>query len=120
MGSSFAPNHIGMPILPRDSKVDFLRRQVLTSRNISGGWFINWFMGGLNFQVEHHLFPNMARPHLRAAQQISREYCDTNTIQYTETTLPQAYVIVVQYMNKVGLAAGRDAFECPAAAAYGR
>lgn len=38
MGASFAPNHKGMPILPHDSKVDFLRRQVLTSRNIRGGW----------------------------------------------------------------------------------
>ncbi|UFS59244.1 fatty acid desaturase family protein [Subtercola endophyticus] len=120
MGSSFAPNHIGMPILPRDSKVDFLRRQVLTSRNVSGGWFINWFMGGLNFQVEHHLFPNMARPHLRAAQVIAREYCDTHTILYTETTLPEAYATVVRYMNRVGLAAGRDGFQCPAASAYGR
>ncbi|WP_253202104.1 acyl-CoA desaturase [Subtercola sp. PAMC28395] len=120
MGSSFAPNHVGMPILPKDSRVDFLRRQVLTSRNISGGWFINWFMGGLNYQVEHHLFPNMARPHLKAAQQIAREYCETHTILYTETTLPEAYGIVITYLNKVGLAAGRDAFQCPAASAYGR
>ena len=120
MGSSFAPNHIGMPILPHDSKVDFLRRQVLTSRNISGGWFIDYFMGGLNYQVEHHLFPNMPRPALRSAQVIARAYCADNTIEYTETTLPQAYAIVVRYMNQVGLAAGRDAFQCPAASALGR
>ena len=60
MGSTFAPNHKGMPLLPRDSKVDFLRRQVLTSRNIKGGWIMDTFMGGLNYQIEHHLFPNMA------------------------------------------------------------
>ena len=29
MGASFAPNHKGMPILPKGSKVDFLRRQGL-------------------------------------------------------------------------------------------
>ena len=60
MGSTFAPNHKGMPLLPRDSKVDFLRRQVLTSRNIKGNWVMDTFMGGLNYQIEHHLFPNMA------------------------------------------------------------
>ncbi|WP_246092877.1 fatty acid desaturase family protein [Subtercola boreus] len=120
MGSSFAPNHIGMPVLPRDSKVDFLRRQVLTSRNISGGWFMNFFMGGLNYQVEHHLFPNMPRPALKHAQQIAREYCETHTILYTETTLFEAYGAVVGHMNKVGLAAAKNEFMCPVGSAYGR
>jgi fatty acid desaturase len=64
MGISFAPNHKGMPVIEHDQKVDFLSRQVLTSRNISGGRFVTHFMGGLNHQVEHHLFPNMARPNL--------------------------------------------------------
>ncbi|MEF2977241.1 fatty acid desaturase family protein [Subtercola sp. YIM 133946] len=120
MGASFAPNHIGMPLLPQGSKVDFLRRQVLTSRNISGGWFINAFMGGLNYQVEHHLFPNMPRPALRKAQTIAREYCRTHQVLYTETTLPQAYRAIVLHMNTVGLSAGRQAMICPAASSLGR
>ena len=62
MGSSFAPNHIGMPLVSAKLKLDFLRRQVLMSRNISGGPLISVFMGGLNYQIEHHLFPSMARP----------------------------------------------------------
>ncbi|WP_043676422.1 fatty acid desaturase, partial [Clavibacter michiganensis] len=61
MGASFAPNHKGMPVLPKDSKVDFLRRQVLTSRNIKSTWLTDIYMGGLNYQIEHHLFPNMPR-----------------------------------------------------------
>jgi fatty acid desaturase len=120
MGASFAPNHIGMPILARDSKVDFLRRQVLTSRNISGGWFMNIFMGGLNYQVEHHLFPSMPRPHLRKANEIVREYCELKKIEYTETSYGRAQVIVVDYLNRVGLVAGKNAFECPSAMRYGR
>ena len=44
-------------------------------------------MGGLNYQVEHHLFPNMARPNLRKAQEITKEYCQTHNILYTETNL---------------------------------
>ncbi len=120
MGASFAPNHKGMPILPHDSKVDFLRRQVLTSRNIKGGRLMDTFMGGLNYQIEHHLFPNMPRPHLVKAREIAKEYCDTHTVPYTETSLAQSYGIVVQYLNRVGLSAGRDPFDCPAAAQFGR
>lgn len=119
MGISFAPNHIGMPILAHDSKVDFLRRQVLTSRNITGNWMMDTYMGGLNYQIEHHLFPNMARPHLAKAQEIVKEYCDTHNILYTETTITDSYVIVARYLNKVGLAAS-DPFYCPAAAQFGR
>jgi fatty acid desaturase len=120
MGASFAPNHKGMPILPRDSKVDFLRRQVLTSRNIRGGRTVDFFMGGLNYQIEHHLFPNMPRPHLKQAQKLAKAYCTAHSIDYTETSLMQSYGIVIRYLNRVGLSAGGDPFDCPAASAYGR
>lgn len=119
MGASFAPNHTGMPILAHDSKVDFLRRQVLTSRNIKGNWVMDTYMGGLNYQIEHHLFPNMPRPHLARAQEIVKEYCATHRILYTETTLNEAYGIVTRYLNEVGLAAGKP-FDCPAATQFGR
>jgi len=117
MGASFAPNHKGMPLIPKDSKVDFLSRQVLTSRNISGGRWVNALMGGLNYQVEHHLFPSMPRPNLARASRIVREHCAAHKIPYTETTLPKSYGIVVNYLNKVGLSA-RDPFDCPMVTAY--
>ena len=119
MGASFAPNHKGMPQLPKDSKVDFLRRQVLTSRNIRGGFGMNVFMGGLNYQIEHHLFPSMPRPHLKRAGQIVREYCEAKGILYTQANLTESYGIVIAYLNRVGLTA-RDPFDCPAAQRYGR
>jgi fatty acid desaturase len=113
MGASFAPNHKGMPIVPADAKMDFLSKQVLTSRNITGRWTTP-LMGGLNHQVEHHLFPSMARPHLGRARDIVREHCKSLGVPYTETTLVDSYGIVVRYLNRVGLAA-RDPFDCPAA-----
>ncbi|WP_395402849.1 fatty acid desaturase family protein [Arthrobacter sp. UC242_113] len=115
MGASFAPNHKGMPVLPADSRVDFLSRQVLTSRNISGGRYMDILLGGLNRQVEHHLFPDMARPQLHKATAIVRQHCETQGIPLTETTLAASFGIVVRYLNEVGLAAGRR-FECPMAA----
>ncbi len=68
LGASFAPNHKGMPILDAADRSDFLRRQVLTSRNVRGGWLTDLVMGGLNYQIEHHLFPSMPRPNLRRSQ----------------------------------------------------
>jgi fatty acid desaturase len=112
MGASFAPNHIGMPIVPREAKLDFFAKQVGTSRNVSGGWWATALMGGLNYQIEHHLFPSMPRPHLAAARRLVREHCRANDVQYTETNLISAWGIVVRYLNQVGLAA-RDSFRCP-------
>jgi len=112
MGASFAPNHKGMPLIPADVKLDFLSKQVLTSRNISGGLWASALLGGLNYQVEHHLFPNMPRPHLAKAREIVREHCRTLDVPYTETTLVRSYGIVIRYLNEVGLSA-RDPFDCP-------
>ena len=117
MGAVFAPNHKGMPIVPKDARIDFLRRQVLMSRNVKGGRVVDEFMGGLNYQIEHHLFPNMARPHLRHVQPIVREFCASRGISYTETTMVKSYGIVIRYLNRVGLAA-RDPFQCPLTMEY--
>ncbi len=119
MGASFAPNHKGMPLIAEGSKVDFLSRQVLTSRNIRGGFGMSLLLGGLNFQVEHHLFPNMPRPHLARAQAIVKEHCGHLGVLYTETNLAASYAIVVRYLNRVGLAA-RDPFDCPVSGIYRR
>ncbi|AMM22198.1 delta fatty acid desaturase [Frondihabitans sp. PAMC 28766] len=117
MGSAFAPNHIGMPIIPENSRVDFLSKQVLTSRNVTGGRVMTLAMGGLDYQVEHHLFPNMARPNLRKARVLVREHCAEQKVPYTETSLWGAFGHVISYLNKVGLAA-RQPFDCPMAGEY--
>lgn len=119
MGAAFAPNHKGMPIIAPEARLDFFSKQVRTSRNIRGGWWATWLMGGLNYQVEHHLFPSMARPHLAKTREIVRDYCATLDVPYTETSLWRSYAIVIDYLNRVGLAA-RDPFDCPAAARFGR
>lgn len=102
MGCSFAPNHKGMPTIARDQAVDYLRRQVLTSRNVRGGRVVDWLLGGLNYQIEHHLFPNMPRPSLHRAQQLIRDYCVQHGISYTETTLLSSYRAALRYLNDLG------------------
>ncbi|MCF4119910.1 acyl-CoA desaturase [Antribacter sp. KLBMP9083] len=119
LGGAFAPNHKGMPIVPADAEVDFLRRQVLMSRNIRGGWLIDLLMGGLNRQIEHHLFPSMPRPNLKRAQPLVREYCSQLGVNYTEVGFFTSYRIVIAYLNDVEHRA-RDPFTCPVASQYGR
>ncbi|HRA75374.1 MAG TPA: acyl-CoA desaturase [Propionicimonas sp.] len=119
MGASFAPNHIGMPIVPAEARLDFLDKQVLTSRNVAGGWWMTVLMGGLNYQIEHHLFPSMPRPHLSRARLLVRQHCRDHGVSYSETSLTAALGIVVAHLNEVGLAAGRS-FRCPTAAGLGR
>ncbi|GGN28013.1 fatty acid desaturase family protein [Streptomyces fuscichromogenes] len=102
LGSTFAPNHKGMPTLTGDERPDFLRRQVLTSRDVRGGRFTDLMLGGLNYQIEHHLFPSMPTPHLRHAQVIVREYCAEIGVPYHETGLLRSYREALTHLHRVG------------------
>ncbi|WP_150308412.1 fatty acid desaturase family protein [Planctomonas psychrotolerans] len=112
MGCTFAPNHKGMPLVPASMRLDFLRRQVMMSRNIRGNRVLDVLMGGLNYQIEHHLFPSMPRVHLRRAAPMVAAYCADRDIPYAATGLFESYGIVLRYINRVGLGE-RDPFDCP-------
>jgi fatty acid desaturase len=101
LGCSFAPNHKGMPVLPAADRSDFLRRQVLTSRNVRGGWLTDLALGGLNYQIEHHLFPSMPRPSLRHAQALVRAFCEQHGLPYCQTSLVGSYAQALRHLNTV-------------------
>ncbi|MEW2375333.1 acyl-CoA desaturase [Micromonospora sp. NPDC047812] len=102
MGCSFAPNHKGMPMPTADDDLDFLRKQVLTARNVRGGRLVDVALGGLNYQIEHHLFPNMPRANLRRARPIVRAYCAEQGIPYAETGLVESYRQALAHLHEVG------------------
>ena len=102
LGCSFAPNHKGMPTLTDADQLDFVRRQVLTSRNVAGSRPVDWVLGGLNYQIEHHLFPNMPRPNLRHAQPLVRAFCQQHGLPYTEASLVGSYAEAVRHLHTVG------------------
>jgi fatty acid desaturase len=102
LGASFAPNHKGMPVLRPEDDHDFLRRQVLTSRNIRGGWFTAFALGGLNYQIEHHLFPSMPRSSLRRSQPLIREFCQQHGLPYCQASLVGSYAQALRYLHAVG------------------
>jgi fatty acid desaturase len=119
LGSSFAPNHKGMPILDAADQTDFLRRQVLTSRNVRGGWLTDLALGGLNYQIEHHLFPSMPRPNLQHAQNLVAAFCQQQDLPYCETSLVGSYAQALRYLNAVGKLAGQAAATSPTALTSG-
>ncbi len=84
LGCSFAPNHKGMPIIDEDSGMSFAERQVVTARNVAGGRSTSFVLGGLNYQIEHHLFPSMPRPNLARAQDLVRAFCIRSDFGYRE------------------------------------
>jgi fatty acid desaturase len=103
LGASFLPNHVGMPTLADDDDLGFLRRQVQSSRNLSGPAVVGFLFGGLDSQIEHHLFPTMPRANLRRARVVVRAYCAERGIPYAEQSLLRAYRDVVVHLRTVGM-----------------
>ena len=102
LGTTFAPNHKGMPLIEKNSKLDFLRRQVLTARNVTSHPIIDFCYAGLNYQVEHHLFPSMPRNNLKEAQRVIQTFCKERSIAYYETTVLQSYREILAFLHQVG------------------
>ena len=99
LGSTFAPNHKGMLMLDGTDRPDFFHRQVLTSRNITGGPFVSAAFGGLNYQIEHHLFPSMPSRNLPRCRPLVKAFCAENDVPYTETSPLDSYRRVLTYLG---------------------
>ena len=100
MGSVFAPNHKGMLMVGEDDELDFLRRQVLTARNVKANFFTDFWYGGLNYQIEHHLFPNMPRNNLTEAQEITKAICEKYSVSYHETGILESQKEILQFLHQ--------------------
>ncbi len=107
LGISFAPNHKGMPIIDSATAAGFARRQVVTARNVRGGWFTTFMLGGLNYQIEHHLFESMPRPNLRRVQGLVRDFCVETDLGYCEEGFVESFRQIVQHLSGAGAAACR-------------
>ena len=101
MGSTFASNHKGMLVLKGNGTLDLLRQQVLTARNVRSHPLTDFWFGGLNYQIEHHLFPHMARNKLKAAQATVKAFCQAHAIPYHETGIIEAYAETLRYLRHV-------------------
>merc|ERR1719384_2546516 len=102
----FGLGHNGMATYDADKRPDFWKLQVTTTRNIIGGhgipqFFVDWFCGGLQFQVDHHLFPGMPRHNLRKANELIRSFCKEWNVGYHEADMVDGTVEVLQHLSDV-------------------
>ncbi len=102
IGCSFAPNHKGMALVDGDSKLDFFRKQVLTARNVRPSAVRDYIYGGLNYQIEHHLFPTCPHPHLPRLRLLVREFCHEVGVPYHEVGVVQSYGELLASLHSVG------------------
>ena len=108
LGISFAPNHKAMPIIESATATGFARRQVVTARNITGGRFTTFLLGGLNYQIEHHLFPSIPRPNLRQVQGLVRDFCAATDLGYSEESFVESFRQIIHHLSDAGAAASRS------------
>eukprot|EP01039_Chlorochromonas_danica_P006031 gene6031-6641_t len=83
-------------------KESFLRKQVCTAANVGGAWlaFIN---GGLNYQIEHHLFPRIQHSHYPTIAPIVRAYCEKKGIPYVHfPTVGENVASCVRHLHQLG------------------
>lgn len=99
LSAIIAPNHKGMPVWASGARLSFLERQVLGSRNIAPHPVWDFLFGGLNYQVEHHLFPTMPRVNLGRARLIVRPFCEERGLEYTEVGWWTSYRMVVAALS---------------------
>lgn len=102
LGLTFAPNHKGMPIIHPGSIKGFLNQQLHTTRNVRGGWITDTLTGGLNYQIEHHLWPSMPRKRLKYAAIIVEEFCRIHGLRYHAVGARESYREIFENFSRVG------------------
>ena len=109
LSSVFVPNHMGMPVVEATDNMDFVQQQVLTARNIKGPRIVEFLFGGLNYQIEHHLFPAMPRNRLRHAKKIVEKFLKDKKISYYETGFVQSFQEIFSDLRRVSLSLPKKA-----------
>lgn len=109
MGLAFAPNHKGMPVIPVGTTLDHLHKQVLTARNVRGGRVLGYLLGGLEHQVEHHLYPRMPRHNLHRARVLVEDFCRRYDLPYTRVGPIESYGQVLRHLHAVSAPLRRPA-----------
>ncbi len=97
----FGTNHTGMPILGPTQRMDFVQQQVMTSRNVRVPRWLAFLFGGLNLQIEHHLFPTMPRNQLQRVQPVIKAFCAEHGVPYRESGFTQTYLDIFRHMWRV-------------------
>jgi fatty acid desaturase len=97
----FWVNHIGMPVIQAEHGLSFFEQQVTGSRNVRCSPCVDWFFGGMNYQIEHHLVPGCPGPRLRELQTIARPLCHEAGLPYREEGLGEAIASITRHVRDI-------------------
>jgi delta8-fatty-acid desaturase len=81
---------------------NFVCLQLFTTRNMTPGIVTDWICGGLNYQVEHHLFPTMPRNNLNKASKRVKQFCKDHDLPYLCSDFFDGLDCVLDYLKTVG------------------
>ena len=78
--------------------------QILSTANFATKSRVtSWFLGGLNFQVEHHLFPRISHIHYPKINEFVKETCTEFNVKYIEfSTVAEAFNSHLTHLKKLG------------------
>jgi fatty acid desaturase len=105
----FAPAHIGLPIVAHQHH-DWLH-QLETTRNLELPRFVSFFFIGLDYQVEHHLFPKIPHQHLPRAAAITAAWCARHGISYLSVPYLDALADSARFMASAWSREAQDPLE---------
>ena len=97
----FGLGHNGMAVYPADKRPDFWKLQVTTTRNVTSNLFVDWFCGGLQYQVDHHLFPMIPRHNLGKVHKLVESFCKEHGVSYHEADMWVGTTEVLSHLSKV-------------------
>mmetsp|Transcript_25830 Transcript_25830/g.35512 ORF Transcript_25830/g.35512 Transcript_25830/m.35512 type:complete len:463 (+) Transcript_25830:102-1490(+) len=103
LATVFGLGHNGMSVYPANQRPDFWKLQVTTTRNVTSNWFVDWFCGGLQYQVDHHLFPMLPRHNLKQVHELVESFCKEQGVTYHEADMWVGTLEVLQHLSKVSV-----------------
>ena len=73
----------------------------------AAAWCTTFLLGGLNYQIEHHLFPSMPRPNLRRVQGLVQDFCAATGLGYSEENFAESFRQIIHHLSDAGAATSR-------------
>jgi len=93
-------NYVGVKHFT-ESHRSWFRNQVETSSNV-GGHGLALLNGGLNYQIEHHLFPRICSIHYSTISPVVRKFCENHGVRYTHfPTVTENLISCFQFLKQM-------------------
>jgi fatty acid desaturase len=91
-----------------NARLDYFRAQVVSSRNVNASLISDFYCGGLNYQIEHHLFPNLPRHRFGVVSQKVRAMCAKHGVKYVSVGFWEGFFDLFAVLARVGRQAAAD------------